>query len=76
MGKQENCASPSACRWRHGIRACRLLIVSIYQRTGRRIPNGGKKAEVPEEVEFQTKPAIALDQIRASVEADVPLAWC
>ena len=31
-----------------------------------------EKAEVPEEVEFQTKPEIAVDQIRAAVEADVP----
>ena len=31
------------------------------------------KAGVPEEVEFQTKPQIALDQVRAGVEAGVPL---
>jgi SRSO17 transposase len=30
-----------------------------------------KKTEVPEEVEFQTKPEIALDQIRAAVAATV-----
>ena len=30
-----------------------------------------KQAEVPEEVQFQTKPAIALDQIRAAVAAKV-----
>src|SRR5438270_10243029 len=29
------------------------------------------KTEVPEEVEFQTKPAIALDQIRAAVAANL-----
>ena len=31
-----------------------------------------EKAEVPEEIEFQTKPEIALDQIRAAVAAEVP----
>jgi len=30
-----------------------------------------EKTEVPEEVEFQTKPAIALDQIRAAVAANL-----
>src|ERR1700732_308185 len=30
-----------------------------------------EKAEVPEEIQFQTKPDIALDQIRAAVAADV-----
>jgi SRSO17 transposase len=30
------------------------------------------KAEVPKEIEFQTKPEIALDQIRAAVAAKVP----
>ncbi|MGA2574651.1 MAG: transposase [Bryobacteraceae bacterium] len=30
-----------------------------------------EKTEVPEEVEFQTKPNIALDQIRAAVAAEV-----
>src|SRR5215467_8294928 len=30
-----------------------------------------RKTEVPEEVEFQTKPAIALDQIRAAVAANL-----
>jgi SRSO17 transposase len=31
-----------------------------------------EKAEVPEEIQFQTKPKIALDQIRAAVAVDVP----
>jgi SRSO17 transposase len=31
-----------------------------------------KKAEVPKEIQFQTKPEIALDQIRAAVAAEVP----
>jgi SRSO17 transposase len=30
-----------------------------------------EKAEVPEEVEFQTKPEIVLDQIRSAVAAEV-----
>lgn len=33
-----------------------------------------KQAGVPEEIQFETKPAIALQQIRAAVEQDVPRA--
>ena len=35
-----------------------------------------EKAEVPEEVRFQTKPEIALEQIRAAVAAEGPAGWC
>ena len=32
----------------------------------------GSKTGVPEEIQFQTKPRIALDQIRHAVEQDIP----
>ena len=35
------------------------------------MPRERKRTEVPEEVEFQTKPEIALDQIRAAVAANL-----
>jgi SRSO17 transposase len=37
-------------------------------------PGRRKQAGIPEEIKFETKPAIALQQIRAAVEQDVPRA--
>jgi SRSO17 transposase len=72
VGKQENCrvaVSLSVATWTASLPiAYQLYLPKEWaEDTGRR-----EKAEVPEEVEFQTKPEIALDQIRAAVEADVP----
>jgi len=35
-----------------------------------------KKAGVPEEVKFQTKPEMARDQIRPALASDLPRGWC
>jgi SRSO17 transposase len=72
VGKQENCrvaVSLSVATWNSSLPiAYRLYLPKDWaEDTERR-----DKAEVPEEVEFQTKPDIALDQIRAAVEAAVP----
>jgi SRSO17 transposase len=72
VGKQENCrvaVSLSVATWNSSLPiAYRLYLPKDWaEDTERR-----DKAEVPEEVEFQTKPDIALDQIRAAVEAEVP----
>jgi SRSO17 transposase len=72
VGKQENCrvaVSLSVATWNSSLPiAYRLYLPKGWtEDTQRR-----EKSEVPEEVEFQTKPEIALDQIRAAVEADVP----
>jgi SRSO17 transposase len=72
VGKQENCriaVSLSAATWDASLPiAYRLYLPKDWaEDTERR-----EKAEVPEEVEFQTKPEIALDQIRAAVTAQVP----
>jgi SRSO17 transposase len=72
VGKQENCriaVSLSVATWNSSLPiAYRLYLPKDWaEDTERR-----EKAEVPEEVEFQTKPEISLDQIRAAVEADVP----
>ena len=72
VGKQENCrvaVSLSVATWTSSLPvAYRLYLPKDWaEDTERR-----EKAEVPEDVEFQTKPEIALNQIRAAVEADVP----
>ena len=71
VGKQENCrvgVSLSVATWSSSLPvAWRLYLPKEWaEDTARR-----QKAEVPEEIEFQTKPEIALDQIRAMVEANV-----
>ena len=72
VGKQENCrvaVSLSVATWNCSLPvAWRLYLPKEWaEDTARR-----QKAEVPEEIEFQTKPEIALEQIRALVEANVP----
>ena len=71
LGKQENCriaVSLSVATWDASLPiAYRLYLPRDWAEDSER----RKKAEVPEEVEFQTKPEIALDQIRAAVAAQV-----
>jgi SRSO17 transposase len=72
VGKQENCrvaVSLSVATWSSSLPiAYRLYLPKEWaEDTERR-----KRTEVPEEVEFQTKPDIALGQIRAAVSANVP----
>src|SRR5919106_3088813 len=71
VGKQENCrvaVSLSVATWSSSLPvAWRLYLPKEWaEDTARR-----EKAEVPEEIEFQTKPEIALDQIRAAVVAQL-----
>jgi SRSO17 transposase len=72
VGKQENCrvaVSLSVATWSCSLPvAWRLYLPKEWaDDIARR-----QKAEVPEAIEFQTKPEIAMDQIRAMVEANVP----
>jgi SRSO17 transposase len=71
VGKQENCrvaVSLSVATWSSSLPiAYQLYLPKEWAEDAER----RKKAEVPEEIEFQTKPEIALDQIRAAVEANV-----
>jgi SRSO17 transposase len=71
VGKQENCrvaVSLSVATWGASLPvAYRLYLPKEWAEDGQR----RKKAEVPEEVEFQTKPEIALEQIRAAVAAEM-----
>src|SRR6202041_1542310 len=71
VGKQDNCrvaVSLSVATWSSSLPiAYRLYLPKEWAEDSER----REKAEVPEEVEFQTKPDIALDQIRAAVAAQV-----
>jgi SRSO17 transposase len=71
VGKQENCrvaVSLSVATWSSSLPiAYRLYLPKEWaDDTERR-----ERTEVPEEVEFQTKPEIALDQIRAAAAANL-----
>jgi SRSO17 transposase len=72
VGKQENCriaVSLSVATWGSSLPiGYRLYLPKDWAEDGAR----RKKADVPEAVKFQTKPEIALDQIRAAVAAEVP----
>jgi len=71
VGKQDNCrvaVSLSVATWSSSLPiAYRLYLPKEWAEDSER----RKKTEVPEEVEFQTKPEIALDQIRAAVTANL-----
>jgi SRSO17 transposase len=71
VGKQDNCrvaVSLSVATWSSSLPiAYRLYLPKEWAEDSER----REKTEVPEEVEFQTKPAIALDQVRAAVAANL-----
>src|SRR3954453_17409755 len=71
VGKQENClvaVSLSVATWSSSLPvAYRLYLPKEWTEDAER----REKAEVPEEVAFQTKPEIALDQIRTAVTANI-----
>src|SRR5206468_9329843 len=71
VGKQDNCrvaVSLSVATWSSSLPiAYRLYLPKEWAEDSER----REKTEVPEKVEFQTKPAIALDQIRAAVAANL-----
>lgn len=72
VGKQENCrvaVSLSVSTVRSSLPiAWRLYLPEVWAQDGKR----RKKTGVPEEIRFQTKPAIALEQIRAAVQREIP----
>jgi SRSO17 transposase len=71
VGKQDNCrvaVSLSVATWSSSLPiAYRLYLPKEWAEDAER----REKTEVPEEVEFQTKPEIALDQIRAAVATNL-----
>ncbi len=72
LGKQENCrvaVSVSVATWHASLPiAWRLYLPEIWAKDSER----RRKVGVPEEVKFQTKPQIALDQIRHAVDREIP----
>ncbi len=72
VGKQENCriaVSLSVSTWNASLPiAYRLYLPKEWAEDSER----REKTEVPEHIRFQTKPEIALDQIRAAAEAQAP----
>jgi SRSO17 transposase len=72
VGKQDNCrvaVSLSAATWASSLPiAYQLYLPEVWARDKKRRNTAG----VPKHVEFQTKPQIALDQIRDAVQQDVP----
>ena len=76
VGKQDNCrvaVSLSVATWSSSLPiAYRLYLPKEWAEDAER----REKTEVPEEVRFQTKPEIALDQIRAAVAAKVDRESC
>lgn len=72
LGKQENCqvaVSLSVATWSSSLPLAYRLYLPQEEWT--QDSERRKKAGVPEEIRFQTKPQIALDQIRQAVEAGV-----
>lgn len=71
VGKQENCrvaVSVSVATWHASLPiAWRLYLPEIWATDAER----RRKAGIPEEVQFQTKPRIALEQIRQAVDQEV-----
>jgi SRSO17 transposase len=72
VGKQDNCrvaVSLSLATWSSSLPiAYRLYLPEVWAHDKRR----RKQARIPEEVPFQTKPQIALEQIRQAVAEDIP----
>ena len=72
IGKQDNCqvaVSLSVSTWSASLPiAWRLYLPEVWCEDSARRQQAG----VPEELEFQTKPAIALQQIRQAIENKVP----
>src|ERR1700722_2058418 len=72
VGKQENCrvaVSLSVATWSSSLPvAWRLYLPESWAQDG----NRRRRAGVPKEIEFRTKPQLALEQIRQAVKEEVP----
>jgi SRSO17 transposase len=72
VGKQDNCrvaVSVSVATWHASLPiAWRLYLPEIWAKDSER----RQKVGIPEEVQFQTKPQIALEQIRQAVDKEIP----
>jgi SRSO17 transposase len=72
IGKQDNCqaaVSLSVASWNSSLPiAWRLYLPQVWCKDSERRQHAG----VPEEIEFQTKPEIALEQIRQAIAQKIP----
>jgi SRSO17 transposase len=73
IGKHDNCqvaVSLSVSTWSSSLPiAWRLYLPEVWRQDSQRRQQAG----VPEQIEFQTKPEIALEQIRQAVEQNIPV---
>lgn len=73
IGKQDNCQSAvslSVSTWGSSLPiAWRLYLPEVWCQDSER----RREAKVPDEIEFQTKPEIALEQLRQALEQQVPI---
>jgi SRSO17 transposase len=73
VGKQDNCqvaVSLSVSTWNASLPiAWRLYLPEVWRQDAERCQQAG----VPEEIQFQTKPEIALQQIRKAVAQEIPV---
>ena len=72
VGKQENCRVAVSLSVPTRGPVCRWLGACICRRCGPRMHSGERRRGSRKRLRFQTKPAIALQQIRQAVEEEVP----
>src|SRR5215212_2718268 len=72
LGKQDNCQVAVSLSVANGAASLPVAYRLYLPQDWAADPVRRKKAGVPERVTFQTKPEIALDQIRAALEAQIP----
>jgi SRSO17 transposase len=74
VGKQENCRIGVSLSLSTANASLPIAGVFIYRKSGPKTSNGKRRAGIPEEIEFRTKPEIAFEQIRAAVDRQIPSA--
>jgi SRSO17 transposase len=72
LGKQDNCQVAVSLSLANASASLPIAYRLYLPKDWAADPDRRKKTGVPEEVTFKTKPAIALDQIRAALDAGVP----
>src|SRR3954447_9706822 len=72
LGKQDNCQVAVSLSIANASASLPIAYQLYLPKNWAADPARRKKAAVPEEVTFRTKPEIALDQIRAALEAGAP----
>ena len=76
LGKEDNCQVAVSLSIANPMPACRWAIVCICRNSGRANDARRRKAGVPTDIRFKTKPEIALEQLRGPVRPGCRAAWC